>query len=246
MDPNWDFPTDHDFEEYKRQHPDANYSTFYTTRTAIGLRKGKEHNSLGANIVTKGVSDFWETGAKQAQRLIALGKVSPASRVVEYGCGSLRIAGHFLKLLEPGNFFGLDVISDFYELGIANVGADLIAASKPRLAVISRDTVAEAAAFRADFVFAHSVVIHVHPDIIEEFFDNLRTIACRPGTILTFNVMISDEPVRYNNLGWAWPLEFFSRKLVEFDPMESSISKKTTRKGEYDVRGGMLSYRRKY
>ncbi len=54
-----------EFEEYRKSHPDANFSVFWTSRNAKMLREGGAHNSLGKNITTRGVSDFWETGARQ-------------------------------------------------------------------------------------------------------------------------------------------------------------------------------------
>jgi len=234
---------DDDFEEYKKAHPGADYSKFYTTRTAAMVRTGKQHNSLGNNIVTDGVSDFWETGAKQAQRLMRLGDVQPSYRVVEYGCGSLRMAGHFMKLLEPGNFFGLDVIADFYEQGRANVGTELLEKARPRLAVISEESVAEAAAFQADFVFAHSVVIHVHPDILPKMFQNMARIASKPGARLAFNAMLHEPPVRYANLGWAWPEAYFMEHFRDFG-LHKIERGKVVDKGGYQIGGAMFVFQR--
>ena len=128
---------DRAFEDYRKTHPDADYSVFWTSQLAKRIRRGGPHNSLGNNIVTNGISDFWQTGARQAQRLLKIGSVAPSHRVVEYGCGSLRVAGHFIKLLDAGNFFGLDVIPDFYEMGVDNIGQALIEEKRPRMAVIS-------------------------------------------------------------------------------------------------------------
>ncbi len=234
---------DEDFEEYRKSHPGADYSQFYTTRTAAMVRSGKQHNSLGNNIVTGEIGEFWETGAKQAQRLMRLGDVQPSHRVVEYGCGSLRVAGHFLKLLEPGNFFGLDVIADFYEQGRANVGAELLAKARPRLEVISDESVAAAAEFRPDYVFAHSVVIHVHPDILPKMFANMARIASKPGAILAFNAMIHDPAVRYANLGWAWPESYYLGHFRDFKVLKIERGKLTD-KGGYQVGGAMFVFQR--
>jgi SAM-dependent methyltransferase len=234
---------DDDFEEYKKTHPGADYSQFYTTRTAAMVRSGKQHNSLGNNIVTDGVSEFWETGAKQASRLMRLGNVKPSHRVVEYGCGSLRMAGHFMKLLEPGNFFGLDVIADFYEQGRANVGPELLEKARPRLEVISEESVAAAAAFQPDFVFAHSVVIHVHPDILPKMFQNMARMAAKPGALLAFNAMMHDPAVRYANLGWAWPEAYFMDHFRGFD-LHKIERGKLTDKGGYQVGGAMFVFQR--
>jgi len=238
------FAVDKAFEAYRKAHPDADHSVFWTNRTAERIRDGEPQNSLGTNIVTNGVSDFWQTGAKQAQKLLKLGNVAPSHRVVEYGCGSLRVAGHFIKLLDAGNFFGLDVIPDFYEMGVTNVGRALIEEKQPRMAVISAETVAEASAFQPHFVFAHAVVVHVHPDIVMQMFQNLASIASKPGAVLAFNVMLHDPPVRYNALGWAWPEPFYSEQLPGFDVVDINRSPKLFDKGGYQIRGAMFTFRR--
>jgi SAM-dependent methyltransferase len=234
---------DSDFEEYRKSHPGADYSQFYTSRAVALVRSGREHNSLGNNIVTSGIKDFWETGARQVKRLMQLGNVQPSHRVVEYGCGSLRMAGHFLKLLEPGNFFGLDVVSDFYELGVANVGAELIEKARPRFEVISEESVAAAAAFQPDFVFAHSVVIHVHPDILPKMFDNMARIASKPGAVVAFNALLHEPEVRYANLGWARPESYIKEHFRDFELVKIDRGKPSDR-GGYQVTGAMFVFRR--
>ncbi len=173
-----------------------------------------------------------------------IGNVLPSHRVVEYGCGSLRIAGHFIKLLDAGSFFGLDVIADFYEMGIDNIGKALVEEKKPRLAVISDETVAEAAEFQPDFVFAHAVVLHVHPEIVTQLFRNLSAIASKPGSVLAFNVMLHDPHVRYNALGWAWPEQFYCDQLPGFEIVNIKRGAKLQDKAGYDVRGAMFTVRR--
>ena len=69
---------DQKFEDYRKTHPDADHTVFWTSRTAEHIRRsGDPHNSLGNNIVTNGISDFWQTGARQAQKLLKLGNVAP-------------------------------------------------------------------------------------------------------------------------------------------------------------------------
>jgi SAM-dependent methyltransferase len=238
---------DNSYANFLKRNPGVSYSEYYTSRVASKFAKGRGHvhNSLGSNIVTGEVTEFWETGVRQAQRLIRLGAVKPSNRVVEYGCGSLRVGAHFIKLLDKGNFFGLDIIPDFYELGRANVGSELIAAKEPRLATISPQSVAEAAAFRPDFVFSHAVHLHVHPDDQKSYFENLSAIAGAPGATLVFNAMLYPEPIRYNNLGWAWPEETFKRQLPDFDCVKVDLAHKKIERGGYQIQGAMLTFRRR-
>jgi len=129
-------------------------------------------------------------------------------------------------------------------MGVANVGQALIDEKRPRMAVISEETVAEASAFQPDFVFAHAVIIHVHPDFVAQLYRNLATIASKPGAVLAFNVMLHDPHVRYNELGWAWPERFYSDQLPGFDLVDINRNPKLLDKGGYQIRGAMFTFRR--
>ena len=234
------------YAEFAKKNPGVTYSQYYTTHVASKVRTGdRAHNSLGVNIVTGTITEFWETGARQARRMMGLGGVEPSHRVVEYGCGSLRIGAHFIKLLDRGNFFGLDIIPDFYELGCPAVGLDLLAEKAPKLAVISPQSVAEAAAFRPHLVFSHAVHIHVHPDDQRRYFENLSIIAGAPGTTLVFNAMLHNEPVRYKTLGWAWPEDHIKRQLPDFDCVKVEIGRNALEKGGYQLHAAMFTFKRK-
>lgn len=233
------------FARFKEQHPDASYSVYWTTNTAKQLRKGAVGNSLGNNIVkhSTGESEFWKTGERQAANLMKIGKVERHHRVVEYGVGSLRVAGHFMKLLEPANFIGLDIIPDFFEMGIENVGRELVDQKRPKLAVISEESVAEAAAFQPDFVYSHAVIQHVHPDELPGVFSNLSRITCKPGAVLAFNTALCDEPVRYKSRSWAWPMQFYLDQLPHLEHVDAKVSKPSNT-GGYEMRSVMLIFRR--
>jgi len=125
-----------------------------------------------------------------------------------------------------------------------NIGRALMEEKQPRLAVISAETVNEASAFQPDFVFAHAVVIHVHPDILPQMFWNLGRIASKPGAVLAFNVNLHDPPVRYEPLGWAWPERFFIEQFPDFEVVSINRNPKFHELGGYKYRGAMLTFRR--
>ena len=134
---------DRAWEDFRAQNPDASYAAFQMKRVAVSVGQGKAHNSLGANIVrpTGKKEDFWEAGEKKARKYMKRFDVQPHERVLEYGCGSLRIGAHFIKLLGSECFYGLDVVDEFFEMGKTLVGPELIEAKRPRLAVISPEAV---------------------------------------------------------------------------------------------------------
>jgi hypothetical protein len=179
------------------------------------ISAGRPQNSLGPALVRQdgGSVEFHEAGLRLFKKLNRLFPLKPHHRVVEYGCGSLRVANHVIRYLDPGHFFGLDVVDDFYRMGADLVGPDLIGERRPRLAVISEAAVSDASAFSADLIYSHAVCTHVHPDELDVYFRNLAAIASKPGCVLLFNASISDRPLRYTTQSWTWPMSVYVNAL---------------------------------
>ena len=204
------------FANYRKKHPGATFAEYYVAQAVAKIRKGRPMASLGPLLrddTRKGAAlEFEEAGESGFRRYATLASLTPEHRVVDYGCGSLRLGLHFMRRLSPGNYFGLDVTRDLIEIGTSLIGPELLAEKRPRLATIA-DGVGEATAFGADVVISNAVSYHVHPTETGAYFANLRNLAGKPGAILVFDVMTADRPVRYNGGGWAWPLEFFVEQL---------------------------------
>jgi hypothetical protein len=87
--------------------------------------------------------------------------------------GTLRVGVHLIKYLKAGCYWGLD-ISEFE--GQSLIGNELWLEKQPNLKVISDKSVTEAAAAHASFLISTKVLIHVHPDELEEYFHNVVRI----------------------------------------------------------------------
>ena len=204
------------FAKYRKKHPGATFAEYYVAQAVAKIQKGRPMASFGPLLrddAQKGAPlEFEDAGRSGFRRYAALASLAPEHRVVDYGCGSLRLGLHFMLRLAPGNYFGLDVTRDLIEMGENLIGGELLTEKKPRLATIE-EGMAKATAFGADVVISNAVSYHVHPVETGAYFANLRSLAGKPGAILVFDVMIADRPVRYNGGGWAWPLEFFVEQL---------------------------------
>lgn len=233
-----------DYRSFRAAYPGAQLTNYHVwRRVAHSVRQGATDNSLGTHINTGGITDFWEAGRRQAERLMKVSGIKPRDRVVEYGCGSLRIAAHFIKFLDAGNFFGMDIIEDFYDMGRENIGDGLLCEKRPRLAVIGDEAIAAGVEFSADFVFSHAVLIHVHRDDLDFYFGNLGRLAAKPGALLWFNAQVAPAAVPYGK-GWAWPLNILDAKLPDFERVSTSLSEQPTIRDGYTSHYAMLMYRR--
>jgi SAM-dependent methyltransferase len=203
-----EYPLDWQYEKARAKEPGLTVAQWSMRTVSSAFGSGKRLNALGPTLRRHGKDvPFWEAGQKQASGWIERFDIAPSHRVVEYGCGTLRVAGHFIKHLEPGHFFGLDVIPELIEQGRLNLGEEVLAEKRPRLEVIAPETVEAAAEFAPDVTYSFAVMMHVHPDEVDLYADNMKQIAARPGARLLFNATVADVPLRYANRGWAWPVE---------------------------------------
>jgi SAM-dependent methyltransferase len=205
------------------------------------VRQGASHHSLGTNLGSG--QEFWKAGASKAARYMRLASLRRSDRVVDYGCGSLRIGAHFIRFLDPGCFWGLDVTDGFYEIGKTEIGEPMLHEKSPRFGVIMDAEIAEAENFGADLVYSNAVCYQVHPEEQKTYFGNLARLARKPGCQLIFNCMLAEPSVHYSHRSWAWPLDTYKAALKDLDFVAGAQSGKV-QKGKHLVRPAVLRFRR--
>ena len=228
------------FSKYRESHPSATHAQFNMERVAEKVKQGNKHHSLGDNLDG---GDFWQVGAAKAAMYWRMGAVSRVSKVIDYGCGSLRIGAHFIRDLDPGCFLALDVTDEFYEMGKQLVGEKLLQEKAPRFGVIGEAAIAGAEGFGADLVYSNAVCYQVYPDELQTYFDSLMRLAAKPGSQVVFNCMTAKEEVRYSHRSWARPLEIYKKGLNKLQLVEARKQRETA-KGEYLVTPMVLRFRR--
>jgi len=196
------------FLEYRERNPGRTYAQWLHDAAVAHVRTGTAHATLGGNL---NHGEWWEAGRGAYNRYTKLFGITPDSKVVDYGCGSLRIGAHFIRDLNPGNYFGLDVTTALIETGKEIIGQEMVAEKKPEFGPIDEASLEKAAAFGADLVCSTAVCYHVHPDEAPVYFGNLARLAGKPGATLAFDVSLSDEPVPEHAL--SMPIGYFIEQL---------------------------------
>lgn len=208
------------FEKWRETHPEGRFSEFSAQFVFGQLQKGSSHASLGGKLQT--AEDWWKAGERPRDFVLENADITPESRICDYGCGSLRVGGHLMKLLNPGNYIGIDVSEDFISEGIKLVGADLIEQKKPVLGSIE-SRMDEVIAANVDVVFSFNVALHVHPDEQTAYNERLKAIAHKRGARLLLHMVESAEPIRFQKSGWAYPfaqyLEWMKPLVLQKDPV---------------------------
>jgi len=199
------------FEKFVEKNPGATFAEYYVAGALSKIRDGRELATLGPSLRPHKnglTADYHTAGSSTFRRYRKLTSLKPEQKLIDYGCGSLRIGQHFIQYLEPNHYFGLDVTRDFIAIG-EGLLASLVEEKRPNLAAIGPASLAAAEAFGADVVYSCAVCCHVHPTEADAYFGNLRRLAGKSGAVLAFNVMMAPAPVRYHKSGWARPLDYY-------------------------------------
>jgi hypothetical protein len=213
------------FDAWKKDNPGKRFSDYYVEVVTKQLDSGKPHATLGPKL--KG-EPFGESG-REVFRLMLDEGLRPEHVFVDYGCGSLRIGQHVMRHVAPGHYWGLDVTDRFIRDGVEVLGSELIAERAPHLHVIGPESVAAAAAARPDFVMSMAVLIHVPPEELDLYFDNVMTLA-HEGTRVFATYKSTDATIHYSGRSWTHPEETITRAVetrggrVEFRPKSSTFN----------------------
>jgi len=201
------------------------HGEIYAAKIAAKLRRGEAHATLGGRAWDGAQGDLgteWSSesfaarGVAVFEELQRLG-LRRGMRCLDYGCGSLRIGQHVMRLLDPGCYIGLDVTDEFYTYGLANIGPELIAEKRPHLAVLSDAVIDEQAKAPPDFLFSSAVVQHVPPRELGTYFGRILKLTGADTTAVV-SFVIADKVQRTAQFSWFYPAERLIRAVRDLDP----------------------------
>jgi SAM-dependent methyltransferase len=123
-------------------------------------------------------------------------------KVLDIGCGSLRIGRLLIPYLDSGNYTGVEPHQWLVEDGITHeIGRDLLEIKKPRF-LFSEDAEALPADDAYDFAFAQSIFSHCGIDLITQWLQEVKQHLKREGIFLaTFFPANRDSTIS----GWVYP-----------------------------------------
>jgi SAM-dependent methyltransferase len=132
-------------------------------------------------------------------------------RVVDIGCGSLRLGRLLIPFLLPDRYFGVEPNAWLVEEGFEReLGHDIKELKRPRFRFVD-DFSLEGFGERFDFAVAYSVFTHCYPDLAEKGLRQVaQTLAPRGVLIATFVENRGETGGRSrllaaNGSGWLYP-----------------------------------------
>jgi len=188
------------FLAWQNVSPGGSFAEFYVDQVSRKLAGRTDHPTLTIDGESEGQ---WNSGESMFEFLRAEGVV-PTSRVLDYGCGSLRLGRHFIDYLETGRYFGLDVTDRFYSAGLELLDASLVERKRPELGLVGGPLHRRLEATPPDYAFCLGVMIHIPPQELGEFVETLsRLVGERTRLFLGTQVLPgNNRTIQKNKLTW--------------------------------------------
>ncbi len=198
-------------EEAATSDAKSSYRSFYIEVEKEKMRRLRKlrGESIAKNVVDTRVADA--SGQRWLEFLVSSGLKS-SDRVLEYGCGSLRLGKSVIQFLEPGHYVGLDITDFFYLAGVENyLGQALLEARKPRFGVIgSEEHERIRCDFKFDVGFSTLALMHVPPNEMDEYFRNVLGLM-HADSVFFFDFQPSLFTLKKNSLTWGVPFRLVRR-----------------------------------
>jgi SAM-dependent methyltransferase len=131
----------------------------------------------------KGLFARWHQMQRwQVETLVALG-LKPQHKLLDVGCGVLRLGLELIPFLDDGNYFGTDPV-DVYVATAHRYASEILGSAKRYHLMVDRDFEFEKFGARFDFAVAHSVFTHMTFDEIRRCLGKLSGVMADGGKLV--------------------------------------------------------------
>jgi len=195
---------------WRLMHPLAPYEQYYVHRVLAKIHGGQGHPAIGPGArPLRSRSELLEFLLKF--------EVKPADLVIDYGCGSLRLATPLIEFLEPGRYWGMDLAQEFLDLGLTHLGPQLTEQKRPRLDVIAPAVIERARLEKPRYIISWHVCSKVPESRFEAYLGNIVRMMS-PGAIALIHFPETEARRKLTGLAWAIPRSQFTETLTQLNP----------------------------
>lgn len=153
-------------------------------------------------------------GATQFALLFALG-LREHHRLLDFGCGSLRVGRLLIPYLLPDGYYGLEPNAWLIEDALdRELGSDILALKRPHFRH-NDDFRCDTFGKTFDFVLAQSILTHTGPDLFAKIVMEMAKVLSKKGR-LVFNYWDAAGKEETREEGWIYPhCAYYSWTSVE-------------------------------
>ena len=143
-------------------------------------------------------------GATQFGLLCSLG-LREWHRVLDFGCGSLRLGRLLIPFLRKGCYYGIEPNAWLIEDAINNHVTEALVVLKKPTFFGNADFNAAQAGDCFDFIVAQSIFSHAGPDLLEIALRGFRQAISEDGLAIVTAIHPGPSAVECPGLGWSYP-----------------------------------------
>jgi SAM-dependent methyltransferase len=155
-----------------------------------------------------------ELGKLQINFLIQQGLTAESS-FLDIGCGTLRGGRHFIRYLNPGKYYGMDLSKQAIEYGKQLIIKENLINKKPQLIVNDNLKFQEFSGQCFDFMLAQSVFTHLKPEHIQECLLHIRHLM-QPDSRFFFTFHYSAAPIQTGSVDFRYPFSWFQELADQY------------------------------
>jgi cyclopropane fatty-acyl-phospholipid synthase-like methyltransferase len=182
------------------------FTNRFTSEYLVGY-KGYMNSQIRKNP-NKAVGGLWrELGDLQFDFLVQKG-LKPEHKFLDIGCGVLRGGLNFIKYLEVGNYYGMDISSEAI-IHSKNLVVEMGFQFRLPKLIVNRDLkFRELFGKKFDYILAQSVFTHLPSEYIEECFENIRNVM-HGDSLFYFTFFHATEYKQVGTYKFRYPFKHF-------------------------------------
>lgn len=155
--------------EYRELYEKHDFIEAYGKHTDLRIEKDGPELAIGAK---KDGAQDWDIHGKMQLEFLKSRGLKPHHKFLDLGCGTGRLACKMIPYLDSGNYTGIDISQSCYDSCVDMVEREGLKDKKPSFA-LGDGAFKPVTGARFNLIWAHSVLTHLPPDIIENLFKKL-------------------------------------------------------------------------
>jgi SAM-dependent methyltransferase len=139
-------------------------------------------------------------------------------RVLDFGCGSLRLGRLLIPFLRERCYYGIDPNRWLIDDAIAReIGSDILGIKKPNFSY-NGDFDCGGFGVKFDYIVAQSIITHCGPDLFRKFVINASNCLAYNGLIFLSILQSKDGQTSLPEEGWHYPkcVAYNDEQILEF------------------------------
>ncbi len=153
--------------------------------------------------------DSWlHMGDRLFQYLVSNG-LRPEDKVLDLGCGNLRVGLPLIDYLDSGNYWGIDISGENLQTGRGFLAERGLEGKQPHLSINDDLKFEELAGQKFDVILAHSVFTHTPEETIEECMAHLHRVLKPSGVFFATDFDGLRRFYHSATGNFRYPLKFF-------------------------------------